>query len=425
MIIRNNREVKHIYHDGKLVKERYRNGKLVHKEEQGGEDNYTLRFHGNGTLTMQGWVSTMNGEYSKDNTPWTAITASTTSVSLGQGETLYLRGDNPDGLNSSSSHLKLRASMGNFTLSGDIMSLIYPLERLNTKVIPCDYCFNGLFESNRALYELDENFKMSAEVLKPYCYYNIFYSCSKLRNAPQLPATTLAEGSYSYMFNGCSSLTTAPQLPATSLASKCYANIFLGCTSLTTAPSILPATTLVEGCYSGLFSGCSNLVTPPVLPQLQRIELDCCTGMFRNCVNLNETIELKVMGTQRAQRCFKNMYYGCTSLIEAKPIHFEYGIWTSVCESMFENCTSLTKVNLIKVDEKNDYDYFDTYSLSNMFKGCTNLNYIKVDAKRWNNSASINWLDGVSPTGTFVKPSGVTLPTGTNGIPEGWTVEEY
>ena len=34
-----------------------------------------------------------------------------------------------------------------------------------------------------------------------------------------------------------------------------------------------------------------------------------------------------------------------------------------------------------------------------------------------------NWVNNVASTGTFVKhPDMTTLPTGTSGIPEGWTV---
>jgi hypothetical protein len=34
-----------------------------------------------------------------------------------------------------------------------------------------------------------------------------------------------------------------------------------------------------------------------------------------------------------------------------------------------------------------------------------------------------NWVSNVASTGTFVKhPNMTTLPTGTNGIPSGWTV---
>ena len=57
---------------------------------------------------------------------------------------------------------------------------------------------------------------------------------------------------YNYMFSGCSSLTQAPELPATTLADYCYYNMFWNCTSLTQAPK-LPATTLADWCYKYMF----------------------------------------------------------------------------------------------------------------------------------------------------------------------------
>ena len=60
------------------------------------------------------------------------------------------------------------------------------------------------------------------------------------------------------MFQGCTSLTTAPELPATTLANGCYSYMFRQCTSLTTAPE-LPATTLVPNCYNYMFQGCTNI----------------------------------------------------------------------------------------------------------------------------------------------------------------------
>ena len=94
-----------------------------------------------------------------------------------------------------------------------------------------------------------------------FCYFGLFRDCSSLTQAPELPATTLAEGCYSSMFEGCTSLTTAPAiLPATTLANECYNGMFKGCSSLTTAPE-LPATTLADYCYSNMFYWCSNLNT--------------------------------------------------------------------------------------------------------------------------------------------------------------------
>ena len=33
------------------------------------------------------------------------------------------------------------------------------------------------------------------------------------------------------------------------------------------------------------------------------------------------------------------------------------------------------------------------------------------------------WVDGVAASGTFIKDANTTIPTGTSGIPTGWTVQ--
>ena len=95
------------------------------------------------------------------------------------------------------------------------------------------------------------------------------------------------------MFYGCSSLTTAPELPATTLADNCYENMFSACSSLTTVPA-LPATTLAEGCYMFMFISCTNIkISQTQTSEYQteyRIPIsedgqeaaDALQGMFRN-----------------------------------------------------------------------------------------------------------------------------------------------
>jgi hypothetical protein len=96
--------------------------------------------------------------------------------------------------------------------------------------------------------------------LDDYAFAFMFYGCTSLVTAPELPATTLAENCYRFMFNSCTSLVTAPELPATTLAEECYRGMFYGCTSLTTAPE-LPATTLAANCYRAMFYGCTSLTS--------------------------------------------------------------------------------------------------------------------------------------------------------------------
>lgn len=208
-----------------------------------------------------------------------------------------------------------------------------------------------------------DNYSLSG---KNYAFYNLFYNCKNIVNVSSnfLPATTLAMGCYFKMFQDCTSLTIAPELPATTLADYCYYEMFDGCKSLTTAPSALPATTLASNCYEYMFYGCSSLTTAPELP-----------------------------ATTLANRCYGNMFLSCTSLITAPELP---------ATNLKGNC------------------YYQ------MFYGCTKLNYIKclaTDISAYN--CTYNWVDGVAPTGTFVKaPSMTSWTTGVKGIPNGWAVVE-
>lgn len=65
-----------------------------------------------------------------------------------------------------------------------------------------------------------------------YCYAYMFFDCTSLTKAPDLPATMLVDSCYDDMFSGCTSLTQAPALPATTLANYCYEYMFCGCTKI-------------------------------------------------------------------------------------------------------------------------------------------------------------------------------------------------
>ena len=142
----------------------------------------------------------------------------------------------------------------------------------------------------------------------------------------------------------------------------CYGQMFLGCTSLISAPA-LPATTLAKRCYNGMFKGCTSLVSTPALP-----------------------------ATALEESCYSNMFSGCASLATAPALSATI-LEESCYNSMFNGCTAMNNITCLATD-------------ISAF-GCL---YI--------------WVDGVSQTGTFTKKAGVTWPTGSDGIPEGWTVVE-
>ena len=209
-----------------------------------------------------------------------------------------------------------------------------------------------------------DNFKNNTGLTGSYNFTNFFRDCTGLTSTENLilPATTLASYCYSNMFNGCTSLVNTPELSATTLANSCYSQMFRGCTSLTTAP-VLSATTLASSCYNQMFQECINLTKAPELP-----------------------------ATTLTNDCYYSMFSGCTSLVTAP---------------------DLPATTLV---------YMCYYR---MFAGCSSLNYIKCLATDISASYSTySWVWGVASSGTFVKASGVSWPTGTNYIPSGWTVVE-
>ena len=72
-------------------------------------------------------------------------------------------------------------------------------------------------------------------------FCELFYNCTALTSAPDLPATTLAEYCYYSMFEYCSSLKKAPALPAQTLESVCYTSMFNGCTNLSSVTMLAPS----------------------------------------------------------------------------------------------------------------------------------------------------------------------------------------
>lgn len=249
-------------------------------------------------------------------------------------------------------------------IGGNIMSMLYGATFTgNETAFPgsSTYQFHWMFNES----DITDASKLilPATTVADHCYTYMFRNCTSLVKPPKiLPATVLASYCYGYMFQGCTSLTSAPALPAITLTKYCYQRMFFGCTSLTSAPA-LPATTLAGGCYGGMFYGCTSLTTAPELPATA-LNADCYSAMFSGCTSLTQAPELPA--------------------------------------------TTLT-----------------VYCYYQMFQNCTSLNNIKCLANNISTSSSIsNWVQNVSSTGTFTKKAGVTWPTGTSGIPSGWTVVE-
>ena len=324
-------------------------------------------FNGSNTISLKTTIGSGNItgshatqlQYSKDKETWTTIKLSgTNTIRMNSGERVYFRNDS----GSFNWYKKARDRFytqikcsNNHKVGGNINSL---LDYNNYNVAITPYCFFSLFYENKYLTDANELI-FSKTSLASHCYQNMFWGCTSLTTAPELPATTLAYNCYDSMFYGCNSLTTAPELPATTLAPNCYDSMFGSCTSLTTAPT-LPATTLASNCYEFMFQNCTSLTTAPALP-----------------------------ATTLASSCYYSMFYGCNSLTTAPELPAKT-LAEGCYYNLFDNCTSLNNVTV----------YADDISALD----CTT-----------------NWLSNVASSGTFRNLGSVIYPTGASGIPSGWT----
>lgn len=254
-----------------------------------------------------------------------------------------------------------------------------------------------------------------ANGLQNSIYREMFYGCTNMTTAPELPATTLAASCYRSMFNGAG-LTTAPELPATTMADYAYLSMFADC-PITQAPA-LPATTLSQYCYTQMFRG-TNITDMPDLPATTLAQY-CYQGMFSGCTSLTGvTAELPALRVE--PYCYQNMFDGCTRLATAPALPAT--TLANFCyEKMFQGCTSLTTSPELPATTLVDTCY------GAMFSGCSSLNYIKclatVIGPSWTPCTSY-WVSGVASNGTFVKDASMTgWRSGVSGIPGGWTIED-
>ena len=342
---------------------------------------------------------------------WIDLPSGTATQAINQGQTLSFRGNlTPNSV----------TGIGRFTinkkcnLEGNCMSMLFGDDAVNNNGLSDkNYAFYGLFSGCTTIIQVSESF-LPATTLASNCYNQMFQGCTSLTVAPELPATSLDRYCYSEMFYGCASLTVAPELPATRLYSNCYYGMFRGCSSLTTAPE-LPATTLSTSCYLYMFKGCTSLTTAPSILPATKLADSCYNSMFEGCSGLTTAPELPA--TRLGYKCYYFMFQNCTSLTVAPELPAT--TLDSWCyNSMFRGCSSLTTAPELPATTLASYCYYE------MFYGCKKLNYIKMLATDISaDSCLTSWVYGVSSTGTFVKnPAMASLPTGSIGIPSGWTV---
>ena len=196
-----------------------------------------------------------------------------------------------------------------------------------------------------------------------------------------------------------------------------FAGLFRNCTGLTSAEHlILPTTTLTSRCYQNMFFTCTSLVNAPALPATTLADR-CYSSMFQGCTSLITSPALPA--TTLEYKCYSSMFESCISLTAAPTLPATTLI-DNCYEFMFNDCISLTTAPSLPATTLAESCY------SGMFQNCTSLNYIKSLATDISAiDCTYNWVDGVAATGTFVKASSMTSwTTDSSGIPTGWTVQD-
>ena len=167
--------------------------------------------------------------------------------------------------------------------------------------------------------------------------------------------------------------------------------MFRSCTGLESVSLVLAAPDLAQDCYREMFRDCSKLASVPqgMLPSTN-LATSCYRQMFSNC---KIPVAPDLPATTLKQECYHTMFSGTP--ITAAP--------------------DLNAATLVK----------DCYN--QMFSGCSQLANVKCLATDISAATCTDaWLKGVKSTGTFTKALSMTSwTTGQNGIPSGWTVENY
>ena len=284
----------------------------------------------------------------------------------------------------------------------------------------------------------------------------MFKDCVRLSTPPNLSNITVARGlAFESMFQGCTSLTTPPDISNVEFTSfadyyPSLKSMFEGCTSLTSTP-VLNVTT--AGNYESIFKGCTSLVDSSILSSITNIDSNSSfKSMFEGCTSLVTPNSINVTEFQRyTDGGFEYMFKDCTSLTSIpdmtniKPLT---RLTNNVFKGMFQGCTSLIRVENLPNLDLNTIQNHITGVVPNtdgwfmeMFKNCSNLNEVhnRMTAVSLNDNCKnifYNWLDGVSPTGTYYYNRNLlsmSYYTGTQAekeeqiradynVPSGWTM---
>ena len=145
------------------------------------------------------------------------------------------------------------------------------------------------------------------------------------------------------------------------------------------------------------------------------------SGSFAASGDLTTLISKDGGVTTLPDYCFRALFSGKTELTTAPHIKSVTRVNQWALAGIFDGCTNLTN----SIDLRN-VTFVGSYGCSSMYYGCSQLSTIYAPSiTTWNTTNFTGWVTGLGSTGTMWKPSSLTIPTGSDGKPAGWTTQDY
>ena len=194
-----------------------------------------------------------------------------------------------------------------------------------------------------------------------------------------------------------------------------YLNTCIGYGTATTT-DYTTATHIIYGNIMSLVDE-NNYATNTTIPSTSAFSY-----LFANDARVTDISNLKLPATTLTDFCYFYMFNQCTSLQTVPKDLLPATTMRQYCYGyMFNECTSLTTSPELPAPTLVQSCY------NSMFRGCTNLKTITCLATNISaQNCLLYWLYQTSATGTFVKAASMTSwPTGSSGIPVGWTIKNY
>lgn len=196
---------------------------------------------------------------------------------------------------------------------------------------------------------------LKADTVNQQGYYQMFYNCDRLTNAPSIEATDIGLQGCMQMFYDCLRLANPPaSLLATTLGNKAYQQMFYNCDALTSIPDFPDvAVTLPAGsdknslCYQ-MFYGCDRLETlegKKLFSSSTSMTAFCFQDMFSECRNLAFVPTGFLPATSVAASCYRGMFQ--STLITRSPDLPASTLASECYRYMFNGCSQLTHIKCL------------------------------------------------------------------------------